>query len=153
VAAVLLQDLSLPAWAGFMAWGCFFHSGADMTALKKTIAGNLFGVICAAVAIAIMLSIDVEGNIWMVRGFLATGGTLAVMVLGSAWEPLSSVPAGVYGYAATFAFVFQTPGARTTERLLHLGRFNPLLAVAIAMVAGAFFGLASKRAADAMSKS
>jgi len=124
-----------------------------MNALKKTIAGNLFGVICAAVAAAIMLSVPVEGSAWMVRGFLVIGATLAVLVLGSAWEPLSVVPAGVYGYAATFAFLFQTPDARTEERLLHLGRYNPLLAVAIAMVLGAVFGLISSRTAAALSKS
>lgn len=153
VAAVLYPNLALPAWAGFLAWGCFFQAGADMTALKKTIAGNLFGVVCATAAAAIILNVPSEGNFWMVRGFLAVSVTLALLVLASAWEPLSLVPAGVYGYAATFAFLFQTPDVMSQERMMHLGRYNPLLAVALAMVLGAFFGLASKKLADAIGKS
>src|SRR6266404_4840749 len=28
-------------WAGFIGWGCFFHSGANNNALVKTIIGNV----------------------------------------------------------------------------------------------------------------
>jgi len=28
-------DAELLVWAGFIAWGCYFHSGADMPALQK----------------------------------------------------------------------------------------------------------------------
>ena len=30
----------LLVWAGFIAWGCFFHTGGDNKALVKTIVGN-----------------------------------------------------------------------------------------------------------------
>jgi len=30
-------------WAGFIGWGCFFHSGANTNALVKTIIGNAYG--------------------------------------------------------------------------------------------------------------
>lgn len=152
VAGVLFVNLSLPGWAAFLAWGCFFHSGADLAALRKTMAGNLFGVVCAGVAAVLLLTIPGEGGLWMVRAFIALAVTLAALVLASGWEPLSLVPAGVYGYAASLAALFQTPNVLSQEHLMHLGRENPLLAVAAAMVLGALFGLASKRTADALGK-
>ena len=38
-------------WAGFIAWGCFFHSGADAAALQKTIVGMSYGAIIAGIAL------------------------------------------------------------------------------------------------------
>ena len=35
-------------WAGFIAWGCFFHSGADNQALVRTIVGNAYAAPTAA---------------------------------------------------------------------------------------------------------
>lgn len=38
-------------WAGFIAWGCYFHSGGDSKALTKTICGNIYGVVIAWIAL------------------------------------------------------------------------------------------------------
>ena len=34
-------------WVGFIAWGCYFHTGGDNAALQKTIAGMIFGAVMA----------------------------------------------------------------------------------------------------------
>ncbi len=41
-------------WAGFIAWGCYFHTGGDTAALKKTIAGMIYGAILAGVALKLV---------------------------------------------------------------------------------------------------
>jgi hypothetical protein len=41
-------------WAGFIAWGCYFHSGGDGKALTKTICGNIYGVVIAWIALLII---------------------------------------------------------------------------------------------------
>ena len=38
-------------WAGFIAWACFFHTGADMPALQKTIVGMSYGAVIAGIAL------------------------------------------------------------------------------------------------------
>ena len=55
IATFIYLKLGLAIWAGFIAWACFFHSGGDGEALKKTILGNLFGIFCAAVAAVLLL--------------------------------------------------------------------------------------------------
>ena len=38
---------SVLVWAGFIAWGSFFHSGGDAAALQKTIVGMIYGAVIA----------------------------------------------------------------------------------------------------------
>ena len=46
-------------WAGFIAWGCFFQSGADNNALSKTIVGTSYGALIGWIALLII--VDVPG--------------------------------------------------------------------------------------------
>jgi Protein of unknown function (DUF1097) len=48
-------------WAGFIGWGCFFHSGANNNALVKTIVGNAYGALVAWVALLIIVNVPVPG--------------------------------------------------------------------------------------------
>src|SRR5437899_8966192 len=48
-------------WAGFIGWGCFFHSGANNNALVKTIIGNAYGALVAWVALLIIVNVPVPG--------------------------------------------------------------------------------------------
>ena len=56
-------------WAGFIGWGCFFHSGANTNALVKTIAGNAYGALVAWVALLIIVNVPVPGlgAVWPAR--------------------------------------------------------------------------------------
>ena len=47
-------------WAGFVAWGCYFHTGGDEAALSKTIVGNVYGVIMAWIALLIIVNVPVR---------------------------------------------------------------------------------------------
>lgn len=139
--AVIGVLLGLPGWAAFIAWGCYVQAGADTNALKKTIAGNIFGAICGWLAVFLMVSVPVDGNLWILRAFVAVALTLIIVVLGSRAQALSLIPASIYGYAAEFGFLYQSPEARTPEVLTHIGRTNGLLSIILAMVLGAIFGM------------
>jgi hypothetical protein len=43
-------------WAGFIAWGCYFHSGADGKALSKTIAGTCYGALVGWIALLLVVN-------------------------------------------------------------------------------------------------
>ncbi len=142
--------IGIPAWAGFIAWGCLVQAGGDMPAFNKTVAGNIFGTICGWLAVLAMVSIPVDGNLWVVRGFLAVSLSLVIVILGSQLKPLSLLPAAIYGYAAVFGFLFQSPEARSVDTLLRFGRSNGLLSVIVAMVLGAVVGLVAGKVTAAL---
>ena len=54
---VFLQFMpSYLIWAAFIAWACYFHTGGNTEALKKTIICNIFGAVCAWVAALLLTS-------------------------------------------------------------------------------------------------
>jgi hypothetical protein len=112
-------------WAGFIAWGCYFHTGGDGAALQKTIVGMIYGAVVAGVALALFLVIVAGVNL------------------------LSVVPANVYGYAATAGYALSTSTANltTTPDLT-----NPVLLVALSVVIGTLFGAASGKLAGMLGK-
>ena len=149
IATALYLKIGLAIWAGFIAWACFFHTGGDTEALKKTIIGNLFGIVCAAVAAFLLLNT----NLGAAGPAVIVGITVFLMVMGAHLKPFSTVPASVYGYAATFAYLLQTAEAMVIGKLVAIDiTGNPILVVAISMVLGALFGLASAKLAGALTK-
>ena len=149
IATALYLKVGLAIWAGFIAWACFFHTGGDTEALKKTIIGNLFGIFMAAVAAMLLLNT----NLGAAGPAVIVGVTVFLMVLAAHLKPFSTVPASVYGYAATFAYLLQTAEAMVIGKLVAIDvRGNPILVVAISMVLGALFGLASAKVAGALTK-
>lgn len=138
----------LLVWAGFLAWGCFFHSGGDGAALSKTITGNIYGIIVAWIALLIIANVQVPalGAAWPA---LVVGVTVFFLVIVSSAGPLSVVPANVYGYAATVAYTLHEPA---TGKLLAASFANPLALLIASMVAGAVFGFISAKLANAVSK-
>lgn len=150
IATALYMKVGLAIWAGFIAWACFFHTGGDTEALKKTIIGNLFGIFCAAVAAWAILTLTTLGA---AGPAIVVGITVFLMVLGAHLKPFSTIPASVYGYAATFAYLLQTANAMVIGNLMIVSiTGNPILVVAISMVLGAVFGLASAKLAGALTK-
>jgi len=86
-------------WAGFIGWGCFFHSGANTNALVKTIIGNAYGALVAWVALLIIVNVPVPG-LGAVWPAIVVGVTVFCLVIVASIDLLSVVPANVYGYAA-----------------------------------------------------
>ncbi len=79
--------------------------------------------------------------------------TVAAYVLAAHIPLLSSIPGTTYGYAATFAFLLQTPEKLTLPMLTSVSLDNALIVVVISMVIGALFGIASGKIAGALAKS
>lgn len=143
-------------WAGFVAWGCFFHTGGDDKALTKTIAGNVYGVVIAWIAFLIIVNVQVAslGTLWPA---IVVGVTVFLLVIVASIEPLSAVPANVYGYASTVAYSLHqaTDAEAGTGPLANLasGSFqNPLVLLIVSMVIGALFGFISGKLAGAMTR-
>ena len=143
-------------WAGFIAWGCFFHSGADEKALSRTIAGNVYGAIVAWVALLIIVKVPVPalGAVWPA---IVVGATVFFLVIVASVDLLSVVPANVYGYAATVAYSLHqgadAAGVGPLQSLTAASLANPLVLLIVSMVIGAVFGYVSAKLADALTRS
>ena len=143
-------------WAGFVAWGCFFHSGGDNDALAKTIVGNIYGVVLAWIALLIIVNVPVEGlgTVWPA---IVVGITVFALVIVASIEKLSVVPANVYGYASMVAYSLHQAtdfeaGTGPQANLASASFQNPLVLLIVSMVIGALFGLASGKLAGALTK-
>lgn len=135
-------------WVGFIAWGCYFHTGGDNAALQKTIAGMSFGAIMAAIALAL-----VSGGVLGGMGVLAAPVIIAVtvfpLVAVAGCNLLSTVPANVYGYAAAAGLALSTD---TAGNATAMDLSNPAILVIISVVLGAIFGMVSGKVAGALGK-
>ena len=148
---ILYLNLGLLIWAGFIAWACFFHSGGDGNALRNTIVGNAFGAFCAWVAALIILHFPLADSLTLpVWAGIVVGLTVMAMCLAAHIKAFSVIPASVYGYAATFAYLLQTADTMTKDKLMSASMANALLAVIISMAIGALFGLASGKLGGAL---
>ena len=143
-------------WAGFVAWGCFFHSGGDNDALAKTIVGNIYGVVLAWIALLVIVNVPVEGlgTVWPA---IVVGVTVFALVIVASIEKLSVVPANVYGYASMVAYSLHQAtdteaGTGPLANLASASFQNPLVLLIVSMVIGALFGLASGKLAGALTK-
>ena len=151
IATILYLKVGLLIWAGFIAWACFFHSGGDGNALRNTIVGNAFGAFCAWVAALIILSFPLADSLTLpVWAGIVVGLTVMAMCLAAHIKAFSVIPASVYGYAATFAYLLQTADTMTKDKLMSASMANALLAVIISMAIGALFGLASGKLGGAL---
>lgn len=135
-------------WVGFIAWGCYFHTGGDSVALQKTIVGMSFGAVMAGIALAL-----VSSNVLSGLGVLAVPVIIAItvfpLVAASRVNLLSVVPANVYGYAAAAGLAL-TAGTAGNATMADLS--NPVLLVIISTVLGAIFGMISGKVAAMISK-
>jgi len=143
-------------WAGFIAWGCFFHCGGDQKALIKTIAGNAYGALVAWIALLIITNLP-PNSLGAVLPAIVVGVTVFFLVIVASIEPLSAVPAQVYGYAATVAYSLHqatdaTAGTGPLANLTSASFANPLVLLIVSFVLGAIFGLLSGKLAGALTK-
>ena len=135
-------------WVGFIAWGCYFHTGGDNAALQKTIAGMSFGAVMAAIALA-LVSGGVLGGLGALSAPVIIAITVFPLVAVAGMNLLSVVPANVYGYAATAGLAL-TAGTAGNATALNLT--NPAILVIISTVLGAVFGMVSGQVAGKLGK-
>lgn len=142
-------------WPGFIAWACFFQSGADSNALMKTVTGTAYGALLAWIALLIIVYVPMPdlGTIWPA---IVVGVTVFFLVIVAPIDRLSVVPANVYGYAALVGYSLHQPSAAPAigplQNLLSPSFANPLVLLIVSMVIGAVFGYASDQLAKALPK-
>jgi hypothetical protein len=142
-------------WAGFIAWGCFFHSGGNQDALKKTIAGMVYGSLVANIALYLIVH-DPLKLPFATAALIYVAVTVFFLVIVAKANLLSVVPANVYGYAATVAYAVQTPTAHDKGPLASLTSAdfsNPFLLLSLSFIFGAVFGWISGMLAGKLTKS
>jgi hypothetical protein len=135
-------------WVGFIAWGCYFHTGGDTAALQKTIAGMVYGAVIAGVALYLVSSGMLAG-LGALAAPVIIAATVFLLVIVAGNSLLSVVPANVYGYAATAGYALST---NTAGNATMMSLSNPVLLVIISTVLGAVFGMASGKLAGAIGK-
>jgi hypothetical protein len=135
-------------WVGFIAWGCYFHTGGDTAALQKTIAGMVYGAVIAGVALYLVSSGMLAG-LGALAAPVIIAATVFLLVIVAGNSLLSVVPANVYGYAATAGYALST---NTAGNATMMNLSNPVLLVIVSTVLGAVFGMASGKLAGAIGK-
>ena len=141
-------------WAAFVAWGCFFHTGGDVNALRGTIINTIFGSVVATVAALIILTIPGADTLGLpLWAGIVVGVTAGLIVIAANIKVFSVIPAGFYGYACTFAFLLQTPDKLSVAALTSVSMNNALIVVVLSMVIGAVFGFLSGKIGAAWTKS
>ena len=142
-------------WAGFISWGCFFHSGADTKALTKTIVGNSYGALIAWIALLIIVNVAMPalGVVWTA---IVVGATVFFLVIVASIDVLSVVPANVYGFAAVVAYSLHQasadPDVGPLKNLTSTSFANPLILLIVSFILGGVFGLISSKLAAALTK-
>ncbi len=120
-------------WVGFIAWGCYFHTGGDTAALQKTIAGMIFGAVMAGIALYLVGS-GMLGGLGVLAAPVIIAVTVFPLVIVAGNTLLSVVPANVYGYAATAGYALSKADAGSVTAM---DLTNPVLLVAVSTVIGA----------------
>jgi hypothetical protein len=142
-------------WAGFIAWGCYFHTGANSNALTKTITGTVYGAIIGWIALLIIVNVSVPalGVVWPA---LVVGFTVFFLVIVASINLLSVVPANVYGFAAIVAYSLHQPSSPPStgplQNLTTPSFANPLILLILSLVIGALFGWASNKLSTVLAK-
>jgi hypothetical protein len=142
-------------WAGFIAWGCYFHTGANSNALTKTITGTVYGAIIGWIALLIIVNVAVPslGVVWPA---LVVGFTVFFLVIVASINLLSVVPANVYGFAAIVAYSLHQPSSPPStgplQNLTAVSFANPLILLILSLVIGALFGWASNKLSGVLAK-
>ena len=139
---------SVLVWAGFIAWGCYFHTGGDNAALQKTIVGMIYGAVIAGIALALVVNNPVSLPA-AIAAPVYIAVTVFFLVIVAGINLLSVVPANVYGYAATAGYALST---NTAANYGAMNLTNPTLIVALSVVFGAVFGLLSGKLAGMLGK-
>lgn len=154
IATALYLTIGLSVWAAFIAWACFFHCGGDTNALKQTIIGNIFGALMAWVAAYLIVWTPLAESLGTpVAAGLIVGVTVFILCMAAHFKPLASIPASVYGYASTFAYLLLSAQAMAIAALTDTDfHRNAFLMIVLSMLGGAIFGFLSSKLAGALTK-
>ncbi len=138
-------------WAVFVAWGAFFALGGDKNALKNTIVCGIFGVVCAWLTALAILAIPLAETLTLpLWAAIAVAISVLLLCLAANVGVLAAIPATVFGYASTFAYLLQTQDQLSIAALTTAGASNALVVVSVSIVVGTLFGFASGKLAGVL---
>ncbi len=140
-------------WAIFIAWGSYFHNGADMAALKNTIVCGIFGSVLAGVAFALITKVGLgEGTSLALNAAVWVGVTVFLLVMGASIPMFSVIPSAVYGFAATAAYAIHAGADLSAAgNTLNMDFSNPVIVISLSLIIGAVFGMISGKLAAMIS--
>ena len=134
LAAMLMQ-----IWQAFLAWACFFHSGADFEAAKKNVICMSFGAVVGALSVTLAGSL---GALGVLAAPVAVGIGAAVIVLAAHIGLLATIPASVYGFASIAGLIL----------LKGVPALDAILPTILSIVVGTAFGFLSAKLSGAMTR-
>jgi hypothetical protein len=140
---------TLLLWAAFVAWASYFALGGDRRAISLNLTSNAFGVLVAWIVALLALSGPSAALTTPVWVGLLVACSVFLYIMASSISIFSSVPAVTLGYATTFAYISQTPGAFDYSTLLSVG-FQNVLVVIVSMSIGTGFAVASAKLSTAL---
>ncbi len=136
--------LGLQVWALFVGWGAYYHTGGKSGSIGKVAINAAWGMLVAAITLFIVGSVG--GSVLVTS--IIVGISVVALVAGANVAILATIPAAVYGYASTAAFVLLT-GVALTD-VAALGKAAILVLVSI--IVGTLFGFASEQGAGMLTK-
>lgn len=142
--ACLGTGFGLQVWALFIGWGSFYHTGGGTDGLTKSAINHVWGAVIAGITLFIIGS--VAGTVAVTS--LIIGASVVVLVLGAHNSVLSTIPAGVYGYASTAAFALLSGVALAEPAALA----TAVGLVVVSLVLGNIFGFVSEKLAGVMAQ-
>jgi hypothetical protein len=135
----------LQVWALFIGWGSFYHTGGGTDGLTKSAINHAWGVVVAAITLVVVGTVG--GSVIVTS--IIVGISVVGLVLGAHLSALSTIPAGVYGYASTAGFALLSGVA--IGDVAAMGKAAVI--VLISLVVGNVFGIVSEKIAGAMAAS
>ena len=140
----------LQIWAAFLGWASFYHCGGKGEGLKASVLGNLWGVLWGALTLAAVTKMGMADSLSLpVWAGICVAVGVGLMILGAKIPGLGSIPAQVYGYAATVAFTLLTnaTGAMGTPSIA-----NPIAVIALSLILGNILGYISEAIAGSLAR-
>jgi hypothetical protein len=142
-------------WAIFIAWGAYFHNGADAAALKNTIVCGIFGSVLAGVAFALITKVGLgEGTPLAINAAVWVGLAVFIVVMAASIPAFSVIPSSVYGFAATAAYAIHAgEDLSAAGNTLAMDFSNPVIVISLSFIVGAVFGMVSAKVSAIISGS
>jgi hypothetical protein len=134
-----LAVIMMQIWQAFIAWACFFHSGADINAVKKTVICMSFGAVVGALSVMLAGQLGMLGSL---AAPVAVGIGAAVLVLAAHIGFLATIPASVYGFASIAGLIL----------LKGVSPVDAIVPTILSIIAGTALGFISAKLSAAMTK-
>ncbi len=140
-------------WATFVGWGAFFALGGTQDALKNVIVCGIFGVVLAVIAALVILNVNGAAALGLPlwAGIVVAISVFALCMAANV-PALAAIPASVFGYAPTFAYLLQTPDMLSTQVMTSASLANPIIFISISIAVGSGFGMLSGKLGAVLTK-